>query len=65
MNLDSIAKLPLFKNSPLDWAIALAAVVVYAVLLAARQILRGYLRRLEKGGKRRERGQRARAASPA
>ena len=28
MNLDSIAKLPLFKNSPLDWAIALAAVVV-------------------------------------
>ncbi len=50
-DFDKLAKLPLFTNSWLDWAIALGiAVVSFVVLVAARRIVRAYLRRLEATG---------------
>lgn len=51
IDFDNLLKLPLFTNSWLDWAIALGiALVVFVVLIAARRIVRSYLRRLEAVG---------------
>ena len=41
MSLDSLASLPIFQNTPLDWSIALAlAAVIFLVVIALRRIVR-------------------------
>lgn len=55
IDFDKLAKLPLFTNSLLDWVLAVAtALIVYSVLLAARVVVRSYLRRLEAAAARNE-----------
>ena len=51
IDFDALLSLPIFSNSPLTWATAVAvAVGVFFLLLASRRAVRSYHRRFEKAG---------------